>query len=108
MNIKPKHVEFVSYDGKYPNLCSGVLCLWINGDLHYFGNEYKFKPNKYDKYHHPVFWTSGGGLDEDYCSYSGDWIINVDELPEEFRKYAAEIDEVFNENVPHGCCGGCA
>ena len=37
----------------------------------------------------------------------GEWSIDVDDLPEQFRKYADEIDEVFNENVPQGCCGGC-
>lgn len=26
-----KHVEFVSYSGRYPNLCSGVLVLRIDG-----------------------------------------------------------------------------
>ena len=33
--------------------------------------------------------------------------IDADEIPEEFRKYAAEIDRVFNDNVPFGCCGCC-
>ena len=37
----------------------------------------------------------------------GKWEIDADEIPEEFRKYAAEIDRVFNDNVPFGCCGGC-
>lgn len=39
--------------------------------------------------------------------YSDEWIICIDDLPEKYRKYAFEIDRVFNEHVPHGCCGGC-
>ena len=37
----------------------------------------------------------------------GSWVIDVNELPEKYRKYAMEINEVFNDNVPWGCCGGC-
>lgn len=37
----------------------------------------------------------------------GEWKIDVDRLPEQFRKYAEEIGKVFNENVEYGCCGGC-
>lgn len=40
-------------------------------------------------------------------AWQGEWQINVNKIPEQFRKYAAEIDEVFNDNVPCGCCGGC-
>lgn len=29
-------VEFVSYTGKYPNLCSGVLTLKINGKTYIY------------------------------------------------------------------------
>lgn len=28
-----KQVEFISYDGAYPNLCSGLLVLKINGKV---------------------------------------------------------------------------
>ena len=38
---------------------------------------------------------------------TGEWEIDVDRLPEQFRKYAEEIGKVFNENVEYGCCGGC-
>lgn len=89
-----EHVKFVSYTGKYPNLCCGDLTLEIDGKQVRFGNEKR-----------PRFWSSGGscrgGIEH------GEWEIDVEEIPEEYRKYAAEIDRVFNENVEHGCCGGC-
>ena len=58
------------------------------------------------------FWTSGGcatgdGPDWNFEVKQGEWEIDVDDLPEQFWDVAAEIDEVFNENVPYGCCGGC-
>ena len=33
-------VEFVSYTGTYPNLCSGVLTLRIDGEEVRFGHDY--------------------------------------------------------------------
>lgn len=98
-----KHIEFVSYSGRYPCLCMGTLVLKIDGEEVRFGNKYSDKSVDY-----PTFWSSGGGLDHNYCAYSGEWNINVEELPEQYRKYATEIDNVFNTNVEHGCCGGCA
>ena len=95
------HVKFISYDGKYPYLCMGTLVLEIDGIKHSFGNEGRF----------PEFWESGGT-----CGFAGDWeanvtagewIINADEIPEQFKKYVNEIDKIFNNNVPQGCCGGC-
>ena len=96
------NVEFISYSGKYPCLCMGKLMLKIDGEEVKFGNKYSYKDVDY-----PTFWHSGGGLDNNYCAYSGEWEIDVEELPEQYRKYATEIDDVFNENVEHGCCGGC-
>ena len=100
-NNDNNHVKFISYDGKYPCLCMGTLILEIDGTKYSFGNKGKFHE----------FWSSGGT-----CGFTGDWeanvtdgewIINVDEIPEQFRQYANEIDEVFNDNVTYGCCGGC-
>lgn len=96
-----KHVEFVSYDGKWPNLCHGLLTLKIDGKKVKFGSKYAYKDADYEK-----FWSSGGNCSIK-CIEKDEWIINVQELPEEFRAYAAEIDSVFNENVQFGCCGGC-
>lgn len=97
------NVKFVSYSGKYPCLCFGTLVLNIDGKEVRFGS--KFKDENVD---YPRFWSSGGGIDNDYCAYSGEWVINVEDLPEQYRKYAAEINEVFNTNIEYGCCGGCA
>lgn len=85
------HVRFVSYTGRYPNLCSGNLTLKIDGETVVFEN--------YDK-----FWSVA---DQNIRTYS-DWIINVEDIPCQFRKYAAEIDQVFNDNVERPHCGGCA
>jgi hypothetical protein len=99
-NTTPQHVKFVSYTGKYPNLCSGVLALEIDGEEHRFG---------YNSGQHEPFWTSGGkcwftnGYADAHVS-EGTWNIDVSRLPEYFKAYAAEIDEVFNSCVEHGCC----
>lgn len=55
-------IEFVSYTGRYPNLCSGVLTLLINGKEVTFGPEWKGAE-------FPTFWASGGS-----CGFGGkDW-----------------------------------
>lgn len=109
-----EHVKFISYTGKYPNLCSGVLTLAIDGIEYSFGHDYAnydYGTHSYNDNNFDDFWTTGedcGFTDDwdDYC-HEREWKINVHELPEQFRQYAAEIDEVFNDNVEYGCCGGC-
>lgn len=96
-------IKFISYTGKYPNLCSGILTLEIDGDIIRFG---------YDKEcDYSEFWTSGGtcGFDSDWENYinHNEWIIDEELLPLKYRKYAKEIKDIFNINVPYGCCGGC-
>lgn len=58
------------------------------------------------------FWSSGGSCgfsnnyNDTYVNH-GRWIINTTDIPAQYQKYAHEIDEVFNDNVERGCCGGC-
>lgn len=92
INNSNNNVKFISYTGKYPNLCNGVLTLEICGEKVTFE-----KP----------FWISGGHCVHTYGILKGEWEIDYNAIPEKYRKYAYEIDEVFNDNVDHGCCGGC-
>lgn len=90
------NIKFISYDGRYPNLCSGTLVLNIDGE------DVKF----------PRYCLSSGG----YVCFDGDWNADVgygpwsiDEwaIPEKYKHLQLEILEVINENIPWGCCGGC-
>lgn len=92
-------IEFVSYNGAYPNLCSGILVLRVNGEERQFGIDHRF-------------WCSGGN-----CGFSSDWseayvesdpwIVNTFDLPDDLKSYAAEVEELINDNIAWGCCGGC-
>lgn len=100
------HVKFVNYTGRYPNLCSGILTLEIDGIEYTFGSSWKEPKPNFNK-----FWCSGGYVRADenwnFDVGQGEWEIDVNDIPEQFRKYATEIDEAFNSNVDWGCCGGC-
>lgn len=98
------NVKFISYSGKYPNLCSGELMLEIEGEIYTFGKHHSNYPL--------CFWETGGGCEGRRLNYSeyttnGSWIIDYNKIPPEFRKYAVVIDYLFNSNVEQGCCGGC-
>lgn len=107
-------VRFVDYSGRFPNLCNGVLILEIDGEDVAFGHEtedFDYKNGVYRDNNYDEFWSSGGS-----CSFSRDWEgnvstnewkIDVSELPDKYKPLAYEIDRVFNDNVPWGCCGGC-
>lgn len=88
-------IEFVSYDGEYPTLCSGTLTIRVNGKLYFLK----------DILH------SGGNIvrmsDGDYDTELGEWDIWTDNLPPELKKYSEDIKLLVNMNVKHGCCGGC-
>jgi len=87
-------VEFVSYDGTYPNLCSGDLVISVDGVECNLG----------------TCLSSGGGFDDDWCATSGPWSISdYYEWPENFtEEMKTEVVRLANENIPQGCCGGCA
>jgi hypothetical protein len=85
-------VKFISYDGEYPNLCSGTLVLEVDG-------------KKWELSH---ALCSGGNawFDKDRNSILayGPWSVD---LPEDLEPYQKEIEQLVNDKVPHGCCGGC-
>ena len=50
-NYTTEHVQFISYTGRYPNLCSGVLTLKIDGEICHFGHEpysYNYDEDRYN------------------------------------------------------------
>lgn len=83
------------YKGKYPNLCSGELIININGIPWVF----------------PDYCLVSGGsvsFDEDWQEEvtRGDWSIG--EWPENFpEEWKSVVLEKINNEIPHGCCGGC-
>ena len=88
-------LEFVSYDGVYPNLCAGTLVVRANGKQWVF----------------PKYALSSGGsvsFDDKWCECvrSGSW--SVVEYPKGFPESLKEdVVELVNQHVSHGCCGGC-
>ena len=95
-------IEFIDYTGGWPALCCGELTLEINGKKVTFGS---------GDSDYPSFWVSGGhcSFDEEGNDFieEGPWQILEHRLPKKYQKHAEEILEVFNKNVPFGCCGGC-
>ena len=89
-------VEFVSYDGKWPVLCSGILVLKIDDETVQFP---------------PHLLKSGGTVwfDKDWKAKieTGAWDVWDDCIPDKYKKRRDEIIEIINQNVPFGCCGGC-
>ena len=88
-------LKFISYDGKFPNLCSGTLVISLD-NVEYSMN-------------HCL--CSGGSVwfDDEWCEHvaSGAWTVLIEQLPEPLKPFFMEIEQLVNENVEWGCCGGC-
>jgi hypothetical protein len=88
-------LDFVSYNGAWPNLCSGTLVLRLDGKQIVF----------------PEYCLSSGGsvsftADWDEVVTSGSWSIS--EFPKGFPDaLKQEAVRIVNNNVSFGCCGGC-
>lgn len=111
------NIEFVNYTGKFPNLCSGILTLKIDGVEHKFGfdlfTEFELacNPKTWPENRHDKFWRSTGcagvGADgEEFC-IEGEWEVCKRDLPDFLKPYASEIEGIMNTNIPAPCCGGC-
>jgi hypothetical protein len=86
-----RKIEFVSYDGKYPNLCSGTLTIKVDG-----------------KKMSDHCLRSGGSVwfDKDWSEHveDGPWGVTFEGLTKEENDV---LTELVNDNVRRGCCGGC-
>ena len=92
LNQNGAMVKFISYSGRYPNLCSGTLKIEVDGKAYEF---YRIL-------------RSGGFVSREFETVTyGPWSIFEHKLPEELKNLAKEITECVNSNVSKGCCGGC-
>jgi hypothetical protein len=90
-------VEFLSYDGAWPNLCSGKLSIAVDDCLWEF----------------PDYCLSSGGS----VSFDDQWQADVMEGPWSIRKWPEgfpsdrnlrkQVVDAVNAHVRYGCCGGC-
>lgn len=99
-------IEFISYDGEYPNLCRGTLKVLIDGKPYSFGDGEGDLPH---------FWCTGGRVSfsidwGDASVEKGEWESNGIQPSEYPTEVAAVLDgllDIMNANVRNGCCGGC-
>lgn len=88
-------LNFISYSGKYPNLCSGQLIMKLDGKVVVF----------------PRYCLCSGGnvsFDDEWTEEVSEGPWTITEFPKDFpEELKARANEIVNENVPLGCCGGC-
>ena len=88
-------LKFVSYGGVYPTLCRGKLIMELNGEKIIFPDNCL---------------SSGGSVsftdDWEEIIESGAWGISSypENFPDELQN---EAEELVNDNIDFGCCGGC-
>ena len=89
-------VKIISYDGKWPNLCSGTLILECRGKQFSLKNTLESGGRTY--------FTNG--YSESHVE-KGSWVVRKDYLPDELKDLHDYIEYLVNNSIPHGCCGGC-
>lgn len=85
----------IEYDGEYPNLCRGDLVVVVDGFRWEFPS-YSLRSN------------GCVSFDDNWSEHitEGDWsIIKYPEgFPEDLELL---VEQIVNDEIPHGCCGGC-
>ena len=91
-----RKIQFISYSGDYPNLCSGEIAFRIDDA------EFNVK----------YCMISGGKCYIDFDGSEivehGKWKLDRDRF-KSFMNFEeiSELERQVNIEVPHGCCGGC-
>ena len=88
-------LKFISYNGSYPSYCYGTLV------IEFAGLEYSLEG----------VLVSGGwvSFDDNWNENvtEGRWNIKTNALPIELQPWVDELEQLVNNHVPLGCCGGC-
>jgi hypothetical protein len=88
----------ISYDGAYPNLCRGHLKVTVRGKV----------STVWDFGEHALSSEGSVSFDDDWQEHveRGPWHIRQwpDGFPVELKD---AVTEAVNDQVDHGCCGGC-
>lgn len=84
-------IKFVSYDGEFPNLCSGTLVLEVDGVERSVNN---------------ALLSTGCINWKDDTVTEGDWVLSA-HAPQWMWDRKEEVLAVVNANARKGCCGGC-
>lgn len=126
-------IEFVSYEGKFPNLCEGLLVVRIDGRLYafspYYDSMYRSFWNRFNRTEaleddsitkvSGFYLRSGGYIDwgedgENPKIVKRKWIIDDKAMKLEngvrfilSGEQKSELEKVINQNIELGCCGGC-
>lgn len=126
-------IEFVSYEGKFPNLCEGLLVVRIDGRLYafspYYDSMYRTFWNRFNRTEaleddsitkvSGFYMRSGGYIDwgedgENPKIVKRKWIIDDKAMKLEngvrfilSGEQKSELEKVINQNIELGCCGGC-
>lgn len=92
-----KDIEFIEYTGEYPNLCSGVLKIKVNGTYYELYNILDSTGTCY---------IDSNGVEQ---ITKGEWKWRTwnTKFPIELIPYKKDILKIVNSKVPYGCCGGC-
>lgn len=133
MAMEYRMIEFVSYEGKFPNLCEGLLVVRIDGRLYafspYYDSMYRSFWNRFNRTEaleddsitkvSGFYLRSGGYIDwgeegENPKIVKRKWIIDDKAMKLEngvrfilSGKQKSELEKVINQNIELGCCGGC-
>jgi len=98
-----RDIKFISYDGEYPNLCSGKLTYSVNDVL--FEKEYVLSSGG------ECYWDSEN---QEEIITAGEWCFSYSFIEEQKELSDGLTEEEqenllrqINSNVEWGCCGGC-
>ena len=106
-------IKVISYDGAYPNLCSGVLTVEINGEIERFhyclGSRVGYERSACEKYPYQGNWV----FEPKFNNYDGhspepDFYYFKRQAKKPMKESTRrEIERIVNNYLPQRCCVGC-